>query len=132
MSQSKATSVTNPNDPPQIQKLDSKLRALKALEKKLTEEHKLLTSKNKGDKRTRVILGCYECMEKQDMIIETFRELIGSRPGLEAELKEKLDKGPKRMRVPTREEIRFELEKLQAEYKEIDTKFDVKYRALNP
>jgi hypothetical protein len=102
------SSIAKPNDPTHIQKLDSKLRALKTLEKKLTEEHSTLTQKNKGDKRTRVILGCYECMEKQDMIIETFLELIGSRPTLESELKEKLDKGPPRLRVPTREELKFE------------------------
>jgi hypothetical protein len=98
----------------------------------LTEEHSTLTQKNKGDKRTRVILGCYECMEKQDMIIETFLELIGSRPTLESELKEKLDKGPPRLRVPTREELKFELAKIQAEYNEIDSKFDKKYSEYNP
>lgn len=66
------------------------------------------------------------------MIIETFLELIGSRPTLESELKEKLDKGPKRLRVPTREELKFDLAKIQAEYNEIDSKYDKKYSEYNP
>ena len=101
---SQANSGKNCTNPPHIHKLETKLKSLKTLEKKLNDEHKTLSQKNKGDKRTRVILGCYECMQKQDMIIETFLELIGQNPNLEAELKEKLDKGPKRIRVPTREE----------------------------
>ena len=47
------------------------------------------------------------------MVIETLRKIIGDEDLIEAELMKVINKGPPRMRVATREELRMEIKKLK-------------------
>ena len=47
------------------------------------------------------------------MVIETLRTIIGDEDLIERELLKQINKGPARMRVPTREELRMEIKKLK-------------------
>jgi hypothetical protein len=62
------------------------------------------------------------------MVIEAFRELIDNNRMIDKELGVELDKGPKRIRPPTREELRIELRR---HLKEMETLKD-EYFLLNP
>ena len=48
-----------------------------------------------------------------ELVIETLRKIIGDEDLIEQELLKVINKGPARMRVPTREELRMEIKKLK-------------------
>lgn len=136
---SSLTPVQDPSLPPELQKLHLKYKSMKALEKKIVTENQTLSAKNKGNVRTRQILGKYEDMQQQDMIIETFLELIGPNPNLLNELKAELDRGPRKFgtaiaknRVPSREELKFDLSAIQDKINDLEHRYQIKHDEFYP
>ncbi len=59
-----------------------------------------------------------------EVVIETLRKIIGDEELIEKELMKVINKGPPRMRVPTREELRMEIKKLKGKLGKGGTKKD--------
>lgn len=101
---------------------------MEILEKKLSDEFNVLKKKSMDHKRASTILGLYDQMEQQDLLIEIFRELIDNQKLVDSEVTIGLDKGPKRIRAPSREELKIELRRHMAEF----DRLDAQYKLLNP
>ena len=128
-----------------IEKLETKLSILEKSISKINKENEVLSQALKSSKRAGTVLGLEKEMERQDIVIEILRERIALDKGdkfvemkqatdmtergftklsaIDRELINQLDKGPKRIRPPTREELYIQLRSVFSEYKDIETKY---------
>ena len=87
----------------------TKVETLKKGIAKLEKENAKLGVETQNNKRTSTILGLQSEMERQDMVIELVRSHLKNESLFDSSLSTELDKGPKRIRPPTREELYIEL-----------------------
>ena len=91
------------------QKIKALLRSIQNLKKDVQKEK----HGKKDNVRAQMIERLKKDIGDNEVVIETWRTLIGDDEVIEKELMQVLNKGPPRMRVMTREELRIEIKKLK-------------------
>ena len=91
------------------QKIKALLRSIQTLKKEVQKEK----HSQKDNVRAQMIERLRKDIGDHEMVIETLRKIIGDEDLIEQELMKVINKGPERMRVPTREELRMEIKKLK-------------------
>lgn len=109
MNKSKAKSAVSVQH--KVQELRAKVDTLKKGVNKLEFENSKLITECSKVKRSKTILGLQNEMQRQDMVIELLRSHLTNESLFDSTLTSELDKGPKRVRPPTREELYIELGK---------------------
>lgn len=83
-----------------------------------------LKKANQEHKRSELIATLNKEIADQDTIIETLRKLISNEDLADKEIIKALTKGPPKIRVETREELKIEIKKLKAQLAKVSTKKD--------
>lgn len=91
------------------QKIKALLRSIQNLKKDVQKEKHA----KKDNVRAQMIERLKKDIGDNEVVIETLRKLIGDDDVIEKELMKVINKGPPRMRVMTREELRMEIKKLK-------------------
>ena len=81
----------------------------------LKKETQSLKKASQEHKRSELITGLNKEIADQDLIIETLRAMIHNDDAADKEIVRVLTKGPPKIRVETREELKIEIRKLKAQ-----------------
>jgi len=92
-------------------KITQKAKALETRVARLMKDLEREAQSVMGDKRARIVQGIESVMREQDLVIELLREVVGDDDTVDTLIKSEMQKGPLRVRPPSREEIWIDVRK---------------------